>query len=290
MVVVYVDVLFLVNFLMNVLAVGLLSEWLSLEQPRYRVVIAAGVGALGAVLLLYLAVRFSIHNGVYLLLSGGLGVFMCRIAFPSNSWRQLLLQTLGLGITGFLVQGMCLWCNQNTILGMILTIFGELSYSILSVILVLCLLGFVLGWQQKRKKEKRHVSIYSVKLYHGERSMVLQGLWDTGNGLRDTKGRDVHVLELSCLKEFLPELWRACVGLLEGRELTDWEEQWLEAFQVQYLPYRGIQGDGMMPMITLQRMEVARGLGVWKQSESRFALTTQVLSAKGEYQCVINSG
>lgn len=305
MIVVYVDVLFLVNFGMNVLALTLLSYLISLPQPWYRILAAASVGALGAVGLLYLAVRFSFGNVVYIGLCIGTMLLMCRIAFPSNEKKQLFMQTLGLLFAGFVLQGMSLWCYQNTMLGVMLrkmigaclewssgavTGAGEMSLSLISLLLVLFFLWLVCRIRRDICGTKRHEIIYKVRLYHGKKRYEIRALVDSGNCLRTSQGKWVHVLELDCLMAFLPELGQACRGLLEGKEPSLLEQRWLEQFHAQYLPYHSIKGEGTMLMITLQRIEVARGLGLLKRQDCVFALTPEVLSAEGAYTCILNQG
>ena len=190
----YVDSLFLVNFVMNLYLLLLVNQSMYRTATRLRLVLGAGVGA-G----LYL-VPFLCNGPVWMKLVIGLAggtagmsftaFHICSIKAFLQIVERLLLYSLLMGGTMlFLIQKIPFIRNSMTgicgILGMGAFIFLTFSY-----------------WQEHRKEKE---NVCHVTLVRGAESISISALIDSGNSLLEPiSGKPVSIIE----KDTFSRLWK----------------------------------------------------------------------------------
>ena len=198
----YVDSLFLVNFVMNLYLLLLVNQSMYRTATRLRLMLGAGVGAV-----LYL-VPFLCNGAVWLeLLLGFVGgtIAMIYIAFPICNIRafwqiveRLLLYSLLIGgILLFLIRRVPFF--KNSMMG-IAGILGMGAFAFLGI-----------TYFQEHRKEKEVVCC--VTLIHGAESIGVSALIDSGNSLVEPiSGKPVSVIERSAFARLWkkePDFYRA---------------------------------------------------------------------------------
>lgn len=188
----YVDSLFLVNFVMNLYILMLVDRSTLRAAKPGRLLLAAAFGG-GCYLLMFL-----INIPVPLkLLSGAAGaVAMLPVAFPVRGLRNLLKLTERMLVFSFCMGGALLFLLRSLPVreGMLTGIFG--------VLLAGGLLFLFLGrfpWEPKQAE-----SICPVTLIRGDKKVTVQALIDSGNSLSEPiSGKPVSVVD----EEVFRDLW-----------------------------------------------------------------------------------
>lgn len=188
----YVDSLFLVNFVMN-LYLLLLVDRSTLRAARPgRLLLAAALGA-GCYLLMFL-INIAVPLKLFLGAAGAVG--MLPAAFPVKGLRNLLKLMEKMLVFSFCMGGALIFLLRTFPLkeGMLTGIFG--------VLLAGGLLFLFLGrfpWESKPED-----SICPVTLIRGARQVSVQALIDSGNSLVEPiSGKPVNVVD----EEVFRKLW-----------------------------------------------------------------------------------
>lgn len=249
--VVYVDVLFFLNLFTNLL---LLGSTALLTKNRLRplpLLTAGGVGALYSLTFLLHPMEAALLMPVRLLLAA----LMLVIAFP---YRGILAYFKGLAVFLFVnllfTGAVLLLRSQN---GHIYLSNGIVYYDVSLFSLALCTTAayLLIALVCRIRRAKPDVPAFSqVKLTVNGRTLLLQGFWDTGNGLTDCfSGLPVVVCAWDVLFPCLTPAQRAYAELIaKGRE------QPTEAAGMRPVVFHTAGGTGLLPafrpdFFTLQR-------------------------------------
>lgn len=245
---VYADLLFLVNAGMDGLCFGLTGRLLHRRLSRLRMAAAAMIGGLYGVVSLFLEVGALLAPGVDLAVC----FLMCGIVFTGRS----------AGRGGFL-SAVATYFSLSMVLGGVMTalyhLLNRLEFSRLLqgaagdsegpgvwLFALLALGGSVLtlkGGQALRRRAIASGDRVSVTLYLNRREVVLDGMVDTGNLLRDpTSGRPVICADRAALAPVLPpHLAEALSG--EGAEALSHTEC---AHRLRVIPVGTATGQGLL--------------------------------------------
>lgn len=221
--VLYLDVYFMINFLMDALVAFTAGKLLRKKVKPARIFFAASFGALYAsitVILRIVSLSYTILV-TYIWTS----CILTFILFGKGTIRQILQRIIMLFTAVFLVNGIVSFCLKIT--NSFFVIFG----------LSLFLLG-IIGMELCRNKGKDR-EVVDVVLCYEKNKVSLRGLVDTGNSLQDpvTK-KPVHVINAEIGKKLLETYSMAKKGFT-------------------YIPYRSIgNANGMMPAIYIDTMEI----------------------------------
>lgn len=223
---VYVDVLFVKNLWMNAVLL-LLTAWADQEKIKiWRIGAAAVTGSLG-VCLLYIASAWlsGIH---YVLGSVVLAAGMTGIAYSGR--RHFPVRMICLYMESFLLNGILHYLEQfHRLTGVWFAVFGSISAAVLMAAEYI--------WRDRRRERKR---TFSVVLHHGACRMLVEALYDTGNGLYDpVSQKAVSILDGKVLEELLQE---------SGKERLP-----------RFIPYDTISDHGILEGYVLDGMELDSG-------------------------------
>lgn len=256
---IYVDALFLVNFVMNLYLLMLTNSGARRTATRLRIIGAAAVGALVYVIGLW----FSFLPAFWELIIQGMValLLMIKIAFRPCSmagYKKILEMLMGYS----LLVGGAIYILMHYVEGMAARSPGiAFIMGMGGVIYMFC------SYLQERRKTRQELC--TVILYSGGNGVKVKALWDTGNGLVEPiSGKPVSVVNRSVLEQLwpegLPELFRIIPYHSVGRKKG---------------VMRGYLVEGMM----VEQDGISGGYkGVY------VAAGEQEVSGKGKYEMILN--
>lgn len=258
----YLDLYFLINFLMDLLLLDLTKHYLKLSGSHGRLAAAAAVGAIGACILEVLScvpgtfwiseiTPFRVVIGLI-----GAGV-ITGIAFGADSFRQWLRRTAVLCFAGMTLAG-----------GMELLMAGDpqrLPYWMagLTILLFARWIWSELVWQIREKGR-----YCLVRLEYRGRSVEIRAICDTGNLLYEPYHRKpVHVVTAEPIRQICQTVDR-----------------------VIYIPYRSVgEEQGILPGIQIDQMIVMRDGKPTKRLEKPWiAISPTPLTARHQYEMLLH--
>lgn len=267
----YVDVLFLVNFIMDYMVLALLGVVLKVHATAKRRILGSGAGALWAVMI----TAFPILPGWLeaLITYLGISTLMVFLTFQFRSVRELIKGVCGLYLAAITVGGVIYALYYNTRAGYYveLLIRGQAAGAIPLSIWVLLIAGTYFGtkylWLILLEARKRKNHFYQVTLYYRGRTELVTALLDTGNHLYEpVSKKPVHVIT-----------YDACKYLCESISA------------VVYIPYHSLgKKDGVIPGVFLDAMEINQDGRIKRIEKPLVAVSKEPLSPGGEYQMLLH--
>ena len=191
----YVDSLFLVNFVMNLYLLILVNKSTMRTATRMRIVAGAGVGAVVYVSAFLIGLPAKWKVPFLLVLGSGL---MLEITFRPRSLRSIMKLLGRLGCYSFLMGGLFLF------VGGISPLFQRMLTRLSGVLGCGAILFLVLGWARERERRKQMDSECRVKLSAGQADVSVIALVDSGNHLTEPiSGKPVSVVN----PDIFAKLW-----------------------------------------------------------------------------------
>ncbi len=254
----YIDLFFLVNFMMDYILLLLLRKMLACSATHARVILGAAAGAaftcaMIAVPIPYMFVKLLLFHGV-------VNVMMLRIGLRIEWGRSFVKAFLFLYIGGFLLGGIIGFLRQYVRIG--------------SLFFVLALSGYLLAtgiWSLIDGLIRYNRTHCVVVLYREGRSCRVKALVDTGNRLRDGKtGKPVSVVK--------PQTAKA-LGFSETIN---------ESEKLRYITYHSIgNAKGALPLFEIDRMCLAEGSGTVEVHRPLLAVGGEEMDLDG-YGIILN--
>lgn len=215
----YIDVLFLVNFLMDYILLLVTKKVLRISSSYGRICLGALLGAFLTCLVTAVGIPFTFIKVIlfYVLVPSVMLAAGISLKSPDRFMRALIT----LYISGFLVGGIFAYLDQYVQVGSLFFALAMASYYLASGALKMLSLLFHFG--------EAHCL---VTLHLGEESCKAEAIVDTGNHLRDeASGKAVSIISRKLAERLLGE------GTPEG---------------IRYIPYRTIgKGKGVIPVIPI---------------------------------------
>ncbi|WP_410515124.1 sigma-E processing peptidase SpoIIGA [Paenibacillus sp. BR2-3] len=298
--VVYIDLIFAANLLIDGILLWLTGWMLRLRTPWWRMSLSAFVGALYVVMMFVPELSFLYT----FIIKFGLSVLMLWIAFGFVS-LQSYLRTMGafyminfaaaggiLGIHYLLQSSGDIWN------GIMFTAAGGYAYRIkigfwfILAILPLVLVCFKMVHSSRVRREKLETYIGEVEVEIGGVSVVCSGLMDTGNRLYDPLTRiPVMVMEAALWEGYLPASWK-------GRLTQDGADRLLletdgQSFawqdRMRLVPYRGVnRGASFMLALKPDLVTIRLGEDTFHSKRVLIGLDGGTLSGDGAYRAIIH--
>ena len=215
---VYIDVMFLVNFMMDVLILFSVKALMKMPGSTKRVIAGGLVGSGLSCLVVILRLPVGITMAVlHMLVSSGMVVCGLKI----RSFSEFLKCYILLYFVSVLIGG---------ILGMLKP---YVKYTSLYFAVVIgCYYTIRAIWEFLCRLQKEELKICRIILYQEGSCCEIRGLWDTGNVLKDPLSeKPVCILEQSTIEK------------LTG------EKENLKGFHL--IPYRTVGKSGVMPVFEL---------------------------------------
>lgn len=250
---VYIDILFLTNFMMDFLLLLTVRQILKYRVPVWRVLLGSALGA---------------------------GMTCLIVVLPLPGISRLILNFLGIStvmlITGLAVYTLREWGKAMGVLfvsafleGGILQAFypylrtGSLFFAAAVVS------GIVINgcWKMLLCIRNNRRRICEVTLFFGGETRTFQALIDTGNRLVDPVTKEpVHVMD--------------------GKTAGTIGVKNMQTFR--YLPYSTVSGSGVMPVMRIEKMCVRAEREQWIQKPV-IGICKELISGNEEYQMILNA-
>lgn len=250
----YIDVLFLVNFLMDYILLLVTKKVLRLPASHGRTCLGALVGAL--LICFVTAIRIPFAFIKFILFYTLVPSAMLLTGIQIRSIRSFFRGMLTLFISGFLVGGIFSYLDQYVQVGSLFFALAIASYYIAAAVLKMLALLFRFG--------EAHCH---VTLYLGEKCCEAEAIIDTGNHLTDrVSGKAVSIIS------------RKTAEKLFGGKLPE---------GIRYIPYHTIgKGKGVIPILPIDRVCVAGEEEQW--IEQPMIAVSEDSSFGSEYDVILN--
>lgn len=307
---IYIDVIFLINFFMDILLLLIVKKILKYKTGIIRLLSGALIGAAGACLLAVLPV---LNGFIQFLLAYIIICFsMIFAAFGIKSPAAFMKAVILLYITTFFLGGVLNSLYYHSMMGYYFKelIHGRLfqnqnmAYFILSgVVGTAAILIFIRTLKNLRSGE---LQIYETELSYGEKSIQVIGLLDTGNNLYDPiYGKPVIITEYAALEPLLTRQQRTLLhnvmDTLEGGRGTDradgaeknriMQDNMDQHFNIMMIPYHSIgKKNGMLPAIIMNRVVINNGKEKICTEKVYTAVSRVKLSKQNQYQVILHRG
>ena len=286
---IYLDVLFLRNFFMNLLCLHALCLLMGKSCSLKRAVTASAAGAFWNCVVLITGLSII---GMSFLTAAG----MCRLLFaPVRSQRSSLLETLA--------------AASNP--GMYLSLIGYkkvqrewLAAPVLLIFIAFCMEGCI-TWTGSyhgvwiipiicrflgKEKKRRELEI-KVRLVFRGKQKEFAGFYDSGNQLSEPlTGKMVHLVCYRDIKELLPEHYRQAAeeyfqtGILNNTKVSK-----LQMYEFTFLSYHSIgKENGQLLGIRMDSADFISHAGEKTEEKVVIGLTEQRLFVRGQDRMIVN--
>ena len=249
----YLDILFLINFMMDSMVLLIVKGFTKYESSYIRIFIASGVGAIGTCLLM-VQPTFPLLSKIGLL-HVALTTIMIWISFGISEIKRFCVCYISLYIGSFLLGGVFTYFKTYLQISSLYFFIAFVCY-----IVVNCMVKFI-GYMKHEEKW------YVVKLIWQNHSISVNALLDTGNGLRDPyMGKPVCIVDRACLSRGFPKI---------------------ETQSLIYIPYHTIDGSGILEGYIIDKMYI--GDKTEKCVEKPLiAVSKNGVSVNQKYQMILN--
>lgn len=250
----YIDVLFLVNFLMDYILLLVTKKVLRIPVSHGRICLGALVGALLTCFVTAIRIPFAFIK--FILFYTLVPAAMLLVGLHIRSIRSFFRAAITLFISGFLVGGIFEYLDQYVQVGSLFFALAIASYYLATGVLKMLELLLHFG--------EAHCH---VTLYLGEKSCEAEAIIDTGNHLTDqVSGKAVSIISRKAAKQLFD------TELPEG---------------MRYIPYRTIgKGKGIIPILPIDRICVADEEEQW--FEQPLIAISEDSSFGNEYDVILN--
>lgn len=251
----YIDAFFLMNLVMDLLALYLTGVLLQYKAKLLRLLLAAGCGSAATVLLFMILRSYLLYQLViHLLVNSG----MLLIAYGRQRMRHFIKSWIFCYAFVFLAGGLMQWLNQTLFKGSRIT---------LSMWITLCIGLTIALLYEKQWKLRRN--LYPVILSVEGQEIRMKAYYDTGNLLMDPYRKEpVHIANRSIMEQYLLE-----------KEQTG----------LRLIPYRSLgQQSGLLETVIIEQLCIKEGKEVVRIAPAVIGLAQEELFAKKDYQLILN--
>lgn len=252
---VYIDILFLMNFLMDTLVLLIVRRILGCRATLKRILAGSAVGACMTCLIVALPLGGSVLK--FLLFHILAASSMIVIGLRIMEARSFVEAYIVLYISGFLLGGVFQWLSQYVRYMSIFFAFAVVSYFV-----VIAIWSYIVYLRRIEEFQCR------VTFYLDGEKYSLKALIDSGNSLMDPDtGKPVCIMERSIIEP-----------LLKKRGLA----------MLSFVPYNSLGNvNGELPTVQLGRICIHRNTEKWVEKPV-IGICSQKLSSGGEYQMILN--
>lgn len=253
---VYVDILFLVNFLMDYLLLLLVNRMLKCYATHGRMFLGA---LLGAGLTCMITILYLPYTWIKLVLFHFIiNTIMIRVGLSIRTKEAFVKAVVMLYIGVFFMGGILESVRPYIKSGSLFFGAAVIGYHVA--------LGL---WNVMEKIRDRQERRCKVMLCHKDRQMVIWGLIDTGNELREPVScAPVSVIDKKTIMEFL------------GTETIA---------HISYIPYHSVgKSEGVMPAIQIEKMAIVQEKMHWIKNPW-IGISDAPVSSQGEYCLILHT-
>ncbi|WP_150266682.1 sigma-E processing peptidase SpoIIGA [Paenibacillus tepidiphilus] len=298
--VVYIDLIFLANLLIDGVLIWLAGWLVKMKVTWWRLLLSALVGALYVVMMFVPELSFLYT----FLIKFGLSLLMLLIAFGYRSLQSYLRVLGAFYIINFAAAGgivgihYLLQSSGDLWNGILFTATGgqafrlKIAFWFVLAALPLVLMLFKLVQSSRQRRERLETYIGEVYVEIEGVGVTCTGLLDTGNRLSDPLTHiPVMVMEASLWEEHLPASWKGRLNRTGADRLlleTDGQSfAWQDRLRL--VPYRGVnRGSAFMLALKPDLVRITLGGESFSSRRALIGLDGGALSGDGAYRAVIH--
>jgi stage II sporulation protein GA (sporulation sigma-E factor processing peptidase) len=299
-VVVYADLIFVFNFLMDAAMLFAAGRVRKLKLKGWRVALSAAIGASYVIMMLFPALSLFFTFAVKCLFL----VIMILVAFGFGGLQHFLRNAGTFLLMNFAVAGgmfgihYFLQSSGEVINGILFTHSGGLAFRVqIGLVTILVLAVVMIGWFQtifsSTKRRNDFVAILAeVHIHIGQFTSTCTGMIDTGNQLYDPLTRTpVMVLEVSEWKDMLPEAWIEQIRTSNvdqiftslGMDSFVWQDR------MRLVPYKGVNhGTAFMLAVKPDKVVIEYQGQRFESTKVLIGLQGGALCSDGTYHAIIH--
>ncbi len=288
---IYVDVLFLINFVMDYGVLWAAARLSRLRFASWRLAGAAGLGAVYGILVLFPDLYFLSAIWMKFLAS----LFMLAVAFAPLSWKKFVQALLYFYLIAFMMGGAVLgivYFLNNFVIQPVST-GAPLPYLWLVIALGTAILLGKWGVVFLRKTFLQDMLKVPVTIRLQGREIAVDGLVDTGNQLLDPlTGAPVVIVEYDVLAPCLPPHARDCFRAGGEVDLDKVAQCFAEAgynIPIRVIPFTTIgKRHGMLVGFKPDEITILTGDQKVRNSNVVVGIYSRRLSPKGTYHALLH--
>lgn len=180
---IYIDILLLENFVINLFLIVVMVKLLKGKRRRRREIIAAVVGSFYTLVMVFPKLNFLAILPFKIIIS----IIMVHIALKCNNIKEIIKGTVLLILTSFLLSGICFWFSlyingYDLRYGYTIDSY-PIKYSVISVIIIFLLLERIVSTVKDRLFVENYT--YNLTIKYKNQVIEAKGFLDTGNELRE---------------------------------------------------------------------------------------------------------
>lgn len=280
---VYVDVLLVINYIINMLLIVCTAKLTGRRPKRRRIVAAALFGSASALTIFLPFLGFVVEFLIKLAVAAAIVL----IAFPFVDWRLFCKQLFSFFAASFFFGGVMLglWIAFSPY-GM-LYYNGVVYFDISSLTLIVSAVvayGVLTLANRFARGGRVKTAIYDIAISYKGRSALMRGLVDTGNSLYEPfSDLPVIVCRLESVSSLLPV--EVTAAIRRGEHLgVDFARY---HFPVRLIPFDNVGGGGMLPAFRPDRVSLSGSDGSYQVENVYVALAVQNIGGTG-YSALLN--
>jgi len=297
---VYPDIIFILNFFIDFILLFLLKQVNRKSSNVPRLIAAAAIGAIFAVIIsifpwMNVIFRFVLMNVLA-------AILMLRIAFGKLKKADLFKQVIVLYLITYFVGGLLnsIYYHTNFRLYLLKVgdtlIFSNISWKFVAIVIMLLVPATLFFLWLLRCYQSNEHETYEVELFLENRSVHTKGLIDTGNCLYDPIfKKPVMVIENSLLEELLStefrnDLENAKRYMVDSNFNTgQWDIGSEHVLRLRFIPYQSIgETQGMMLGLILDKVLIHTGKETICNEKVTAAICDNHLSTKDDYHVILH--
>lgn len=294
---IYIDTLFIINFLMDLLILWSVAKLLKESTTWLRLFSASAIGAIIVCIIVIFPIKDLFIN---VLLSYIISCFlMIYLAFFPKNIKQFVKLLIGLYLSTFFIGGSIVSIYYYTKVGYYfnLLIKGKFMGAIdiktllLTSSIALIIIKIIINYVHKVISVQKNLFCIELKL-NGKKTTTF-GLLDTGNNLYDPiTNMPVVIVEFEVIKEMLPENVVKIINNFTNQQSEDFYSKISELYQykIRLIPFNSIgQECGMLIGMVSDYIEVQmpnnKKINV---KDSIIAIYNKKLSQDNSYQLLLH--
>lgn len=287
--VVYIDVLFLVNFFMDYIILTLTGAILRFPAGALKKCVGAASGATCYCIMLFLPAGCRLWgSAVLMLIAAGL---MGRMVFSLKSPREICRFLVIFYAAAFLTGGTVTAMYYNTRLGYYIrkAVKGDEYAQIMTGVLAGMVLAACIFMKMilvcVRERQREAALYYEVTLCMSEVERTETALFDTGNHLKEpVSHKPVVIVDMTLGGELLDKkTYEAIKRFYQTGNLT-------EAEGIRLVPFRSVgKQNGILAAVFFDSMVIRGVQGDIRRTEVCVAISEGPVSVKGKYRVILNA-
>lgn len=281
---VYIDVIFIVNYIMDLLLLFIVKTILKIPVKKIRIFCGALVGGIGACMF----VMVPEFSTVIKFLTGYIGIvcIMIGVTFRKQSVRVKIKAGFLLYILTFFLGGFLRFLYDNfrfrNLNGAVYLVISITTGAAMLYIFIQILFSLRRG----------SLEVYDTELYFKDRKIKLKGLLDTGNSLYDPiYKKPVLIAELTVLKPLFERedhrFLKKMIDSVNGR-YSEEEEEISEELKITMVPYHSIGKSGILPAILMNQVVIWDNKEQIRTEKVLVAVSEGRISKHDEYQIILH--